>query len=409
MKVDTEQNESVEHLLGEVANEFFQRLAKGESPDAEEYARRHPEIAEQIRLAFPALELVGESLSSTGSSTLGPEAAREFGEKLLGDFCILRELGRGGMGVVYEANQISLRRKVALKVLPFAALVQDKALLRFQNEVRAAAALDHPNIVSVYSVGEDRGVHYYAMQLIHGQTLAQLIGALTRLQSGGEPLTGNSIADVPSAADPRAEPSNDGEPTEEFTSKGTGASDTSPTQRDVQAEINTRSWNDQAREFFRSAAQLGVQAAEALQHAHDQGVLHRDIKPGNLMLDAESQLYITDFGLARIETDAGMTMTGDLVGTLRYMSPEQALAKRVVIDHRSDIYSLGMTLYELLTLRPAFGSTDRQELLRRIAFEEPVKLRQISRSIPTELSPSRNRDCSSQLAVQFRKVTRIAG
>ena len=137
--------------------------------------------------------------------------------------------------------------------------------------------------------------------------------------------------------------------------------------------------------FVRSAARLGVQAAEALQHAHDQGVLHRDIKPGNLMLDAEGQLYITDFGLARIETDVGVTMTGDLIGTLRYMSPEQALAKRIVIDQRSDIYSLGATLYELLTLRPLFDGANRQELLKQIAFEDPLKLRQISRTIPREL------------------------
>ncbi len=136
---------------------------------------------------------------------------------------------------------------------------------------------------------------------------------------------------------------------------------------------------------FRSAAKLGIQAAEALQHAHDLGVLHRDIKPGNLMLDADAQLHITDFGLARIEADAGVTMTGDILGTLRYMSPEQALAKRVVIDQRSDIYSLGVTLYELLTLQPAFSGNDRQSLLQQIAFEEPKLPTRINRAIPREL------------------------
>ena len=140
-----------------------------------------------------------------------------------------------------------------------------------------------------------------------------------------------------------------------------------------------------SREYYRTIAQLGIQAAEALDHAHQNGILHRDIKPANLLVDDTGKLWITDFGLARIEADAGMTMTGDILGTLRYMSPEQALAKRVVVDHRSDIYSLGVTLYELLTLQPAFNGDDRQELLRQIAFEEPRKPRQVNARIPQDL------------------------
>ena len=203
--------------------------------------------------------------------------------------------------------------------------------------MRAAAALDHPNIVSIYSVGEERGVHYYAMRLIRGQSLAAVIRELA-------------------------------------------------TNPNIQTCISSEVHEDhQSSNFFRSAAELGVQAAEALQHAHDLGVLHRDIKPSNLMLDASGDLFITDFGLARIESDVGMTMTGDMVGTLRYMSPEQALGKRGVVDHRCDIYALGVTLYELLTLRPPFNGADRQELLRQIAFEEPPKLRTINPSIPADL------------------------
>ena len=137
--------------------------------------------------------------------------------------------------------------------------------------------------------------------------------------------------------------------------------------------------------FFLTAARLGMQAAEALEHAHEQGVLHRDIKPANLLIDVRGKLWITDFGLARLQGDAGLTMTGDLLGTLRYMSPEQALAKRVGIDHRTDIYSLGATLYELLTLAPAYAGRDRQEILRRIAFEEPRPPRRLNPSIPVDL------------------------
>src|SRR5262249_51530541 len=115
------------------------------------------------------------------------------------------------------------------------------------------------------------------------------------------------------------------------------------------------------------------------------GIVHRDVKPGNLMVDGQGKLWVTDFGLARLGTDAGLTMTGDLLGTLRYMSPEQALAKHGLVDHRTDVYALGATLYELLTLRPAVDGKDREEILRRIAFEEPVPPRQIDRGIPVDL------------------------
>ena len=137
-----------------------------------------------------------------------------------------------------------------------------------------------------------------------------------------------------------------------------------------------------SKEFFRTVAELGVQAAHALDYAHEMGVVHRDIKPANLLLDAGRNLWITDFGLAQIQTDAGLTMTGDLVGTIRYMSPEQALGKRVPIDHRTDSYSLGVTLYELLTLQPAFGAIDRQELLQQIAATDPPPPRRLSPAIP---------------------------
>src|SRR3989440_631642 len=249
------------------------------------------------------------------------------------------------MGVVYEAHQTSLNRRVALKVLPFAAALDPKQLQRFQNEAHAAAQLHHTNIVPVFGVGSERGVHYYAMQFIDGQTLAAVISerrALALPDRGEKPgslpgdATGPYVATPPVAALSTERPAGD-------------------------------------RAFFRAAARFGVQAAEALEHAHQLGVVHRDIKPANLLVDARGNLWITDFGLAHCQSQAGLTMTGDLVGTLRYMSPEQALAKRVIIDHRTDIYSLGATLYELMTLEPIFAGRDRQELLRQIAFDEPTR------------------------------------
>jgi lipopolysaccharide biosynthesis regulator YciM len=137
--------------------------------------------------------------------------------------------------------------------------------------------------------------------------------------------------------------------------------------------------------YFRTVARFGIQAAEALHHAHEMGVVHRDVKPGNLLVDGRGNVWLSDFGLAHMQTEASLTLSGDLVGTVRYMSPEQALANRVLIDQRTDVYSLGATLYELLTLRPAFRGNDRQELLRQIAFDEPVRPRRINQEVPAEL------------------------
>jgi tetratricopeptide (TPR) repeat protein len=137
--------------------------------------------------------------------------------------------------------------------------------------------------------------------------------------------------------------------------------------------------------YFRAIARLGVQAASALEYAHQRGVIHRDIKPANLLADATGNLWITDFGLAFCQGQPGLTMTGDLLGTLRYMSPEQALARGPAVDQRTDIYSLGATLYELLVLQPVFAGENREELLRQIAFEEPVPLRRRKKAIPAEL------------------------
>ncbi len=354
--------------------------------DMDEIIAAHPQYADRLRRVLPAMAAMASWARDPASGAANTEEAptQSPAAGVLGDFRIIDEIGRGGMGVVYEAEQISLRRRVALKTLPFAAVLDKRNLQRFKNEALAAATLDHPNIVSVYAVGEERGVHFFAMQLIRGQTLAEVISQL-RKERHGETLPlppGEGRGEGPSSCLlPKGEVST----RNEAQTIDSAVASTPATKRIEQARISTVAGSRNVTERYRSAARLGIQAAEALQHAHDAGVLHRDIKPGNLMLDADGQLYITDFGLARMETDVGMTMTGDIVGTLRYMAPEQALAKRVVIDHRADVYSLGATLYELLTLEPAFGQTDRSELLKRIAFEDPRPPRKIDRRIPAEL------------------------
>jgi RNA polymerase sigma-70 factor (subfamily 1) len=333
----------LDSLVGRVADEFLRRQEAGERPDVEEYVARHPEAADLLRKVLASLRVLDHSLAGAAEV---PGEAGAVGT--LGDYRIIREVGRGGMGIVYEAEQVSLGRRVALKVLPFAATMDPRHLQRFHNEARAAAGLHHTNIVPVYGVGSERGVHYYAMQFIDGRTLADVIAQPRGVPSADVPTT----AETPAAASaPTAPPA---------------AQTTSAAPRDVA--------------YFRQVAEWGVQAAEALDCAHQMGVVHRDVKPANLLVDAVGRLWVTDFGLAQVQSDTRLTMTGDLVGTLRYMSPEQALAKRVVIDHRTDIYSLGATLYELLTLQPAFTGSDGQELLRQIAFEEPTRLRRINKA-----------------------------
>jgi tetratricopeptide (TPR) repeat protein len=364
-------SESLESLVGRVADEFLRRQEAGDRPDVEEYAARHPEATDVLRKVLAALRVL--DASRDGGADAGEPAADGLVGGTLGDYRLLREVGRGGMGVVYEAVQVSLNRRVALKVLPFAATLDPRRLQRFKNEAQAAAGLHHTHIVPVYGVGCERGVHYYAMQFIEGHTLAAALAALRR-QRG---LAGGS-ADEASAAGAAA-----GQPTTAYPPAADEPA-AAPASTEAAAALTTEK-PGAGPAYCRRVAELGVQAAEALEHAHQLGVVHRDVKPANLLVDGRGSLWVTDFGLAQVAMGEGLTLTGDLVGTLRYMSPEQALAKRAGIDQRTDVYSLGATLYELLTLRPAFAGADRQELLRQIAFEEPWPPRKIDRGIPAEL------------------------
>jgi serine/threonine protein kinase len=361
--------------LAEAFDELTSRLQAGEVVGQDEVRRLYPAHAEELLRLLPALAALG-GLSDSGKppgsgvdspgGLSGPEVP-----EVLGDFRVLREVGRGGMGVVYEAEQVSLGRKVALKVLPALATLDPRRLQRFHNEARAAAGLHHTNIVPVYAVGSEHGVHFYAMQLIEGQPLSAVLRELrSRAEGPGPSPAEAAVADQP-ADRTTAYQAPPGAPAAESTAPPAALS----TEGGVQKQ-----------EYVRAVARLGVQAAEALDYAHQLGVVHRDIKPGNLMVDSRGQVWITDFGLAQLSQGGeSLTVTGDLVGTLRYMSPEQALAKRVPIDHRTDVYSLGATLYELLTLRPVCDGQDREELLRQIAFEEPRPLRKLNRALPAEL------------------------
>ncbi len=382
--------------LARLVEEVTQRLESGESVDIEQYAISHPAQLPLLRKLMPAIEamvLAGQSPLGSALADGVDDYGGDYGgddenaaDSLLGrlgDFRLIGEIGRGGMGVVYEAEQLSLHRRVALKILPFAAVLDKQHLQRFRNEAMVTATLEHPHIVSVYSVGVDRGVHYYAMQLIEGQSLAEVIADL-RLARDIGPFDAEERLNSQSSANHKAE-----------------------TERIAQARISTVQSNRPA-QHYRWTAELGIQAAHALAYAHQHGVLHRDIKPGNLLLDRQGDLLITDFGLARIETAPEMTLTGDLLGTLRYMSPEQALGKRAEVGEWSDIYSLGATLYELATLWPLFEGVDRQTLLYAIGEREPAKPRSVDPEIPRDLETILIKATSKEIGQRFASAEELA-
>jgi serine/threonine protein kinase/tetratricopeptide (TPR) repeat protein/WD40 repeat protein len=389
-----------------LAEEFVERYRQGERPALAEYTARYPELAEQIRALFPALVEM-EQLASVDGPNTRPHTPAGSGNgsppQQLGEYRILREIGHGGMGVVYEAVQESLGRHVALKVLPLHGLLSPTQRERFRREAKAAARLHHTNIVPVFGVGEDDGVHYYAMQFIQGQGLDMVLEEVRRLRAGPGPAT-------PAGPAPGRELS-------ECVAKGllTGqfacperdaakalAAQTASTvcARPVGPEISpdqpptghgstllegdgrSRLTDLTESQYFRSVAQVGVQVAEALAYAHRQGILHRDIKPSNLLLDRAGTVWVTDFGLAKADDSDDLTQTGDLVGTLRFMAPERFQEKS---DRPSDVYGLGITLYELLTLRPAFEEGNRARLIERVTHEEPPRPHKLDPCIPRDL------------------------
>ena len=268
------------------------------------------------------------------------------------------------MGVVYEASESQLGRRVALKILPFTASSDSRLIDRLHHEAQIVARLNHPHIVTVYGSGESEGVHYIAFQLVDGQSLDKSL----RISFVGS----NSPA-PPTDKRPPAPP----------------------------------------KIHWRWIATIGRDVAGALQHAHENGIIHRDIKPSNLLLDSTGKIWVTDFGLAMASDMSNLTATGDVLGTLRYMSPEQATGQRGVVDRRTDVYSLGITLYEMATGKPAFSGLSRAALLKHILFDTPPPIRQLISSIPRDLAtiigkataklPSERYYTAGELAADLRR------
>lgn len=406
-----------QHPVDKLAEEFARRIRAGETPQIEDYCQTYPEHADTIRSVFPSIQMVErasqreEQHRRSGSRSVSPSLLMP---QSLGDFLLIREIGRGGMGVVYEARQQSLKRRVALKVISSRIAGSEKQLRRFRREAESAASLHHSNIVPVYGIGEDHGLQYYAMQLIDGVTLAEVIHQL-RITPQAELLAGESSVaigttdDIQSDTSPRSFGAMDavlrlfgsmtsvnvqglresGLSADSSLSAYPGPADLTRLQT-IAADLPTTpadeiEFNNPAvrvrlnHAYFRNISRVMADVANAVDHAHRQGVLHRDVKPANLILDRDGTIWVADFGLARHADLAGVTQTGEIVGTLRYMAPEQLRGES---DVRSDVYALGLTLYELLALKPALNTP---QILNGRTRESVQRLRISRPEIPADL------------------------
>ncbi|MEM7454839.1 MAG: WD40 repeat domain-containing serine/threonine-protein kinase, partial [Planctomycetota bacterium] len=471
--------------IEEVADSFATRLENGEKPSIEEYKRKYPQLADRIEAIFPALVMLEEADDQGGARQL---AVDDSIPRELGDYQLIQEIGRGGMGIVFEALHSTMRRRVALKVLPRSSAEKSNYLSRFLTEARSAGQLHHTNIVPVFEVGEADGLHFYAMQFIRGENLDKVIedikvirgvedqkqqsGAkrltaypddrdldvaglsrslasemvrggdfdhspgedvstvirdqenasvaangsisasvqIPRAQNAGANVSGAQIASERNAITPHDDEHND-EPDATLanrltasknkarpvprtpnptialkstvTPKSTAARSTQDGDNRTETILSSPNSSTIAggkENYHRRVASIGAQVADALDYAHKHGVLHRDVKPANLILDTEGNVWVTDFGLAKMEMD-DLTQTGDIIGTLRYMAPERFAGEA---DARSDIYSLGLTLYELCTLQCAFDS-NRGTLIQDVTSSVVTSPRRIDETIPQDL------------------------
>jgi WD40 repeat protein/serine/threonine protein kinase len=418
-------------LLTRLADEFAARYRAGERPGLGEYIDRYPELADDIREMFPAMveiEQVKEDHQEAAEQETVPSPA--FPQ--LGDYRIIREVGKGGMGIVYEAEQVSLGRHVALKVLPRQLLVDARTKQRFEREAKAAAKLHHTNIVPVFGVGEQHGLPYYVMQFIQGTGLDVVIDELARMAPSGKSFPGSTPAPAakrdasaiahsmltgvyrrpdeadlaPTCAvgelpqDPVAAHSRSVVRVGVAGGPGASSAVNLPGQSDTTSGSRSRKQS-----FWQSVARVGMQVADALEYAHKQGIVHRDIKPSNLLLDLAGTVWVTDFGLAKADDQRNLTHTGDILGTVRYMPPEAFDGHS---DVRSDLYSLGLTLYELLAFQPAFSERDRNRLIKQVTTQAPAPLGKLNPAVPRDLETIIHKAIDRERAGRYQTAAALA-
>ncbi|MFH0947092.1 MAG: serine/threonine-protein kinase, partial [Planctomycetota bacterium] len=356
-------------LLGDLLGQFSEAWLNGERPDHSLFVQRAGAHAEELRAKIDAFLYVAEDFRG-----LGPDGNPELPgvprdpegplDTTLGDFRLIREIGRGGMGVVYEAEQISLSRRVALKVLPAHLTLHQRTVERFRREAAAASRLLHPGIVEVFCVGQEEGTHFFAMEYVRGAPLDRVIEELSARPPGE--LDGAAMGLAVSRTTAQQEGHDHSEAGRE------------PRRRAAPAGVWSAS-------YIATVCQLVARVADALAHAHREGVIHRDVKPANILIRGDGSAVLTDFGLAQQADLQSLTLSGDLAGTPHYLSPERAQPGETEVDHRTDIFSLGVTLYELLTLRRPFEGRTLPVLSRRIATSSPTPIRKLNPQVPVDL------------------------
>jgi eukaryotic-like serine/threonine-protein kinase len=341
MTQDSNPSTERQQRLNEVLAAYLEAVESGKQPDQQEWLARHPDLASELIEFFANQERMADvaaplkagaaaeipltkedpTLPLESSATNGPPPGTKV--RYFGDYELLEEIARGGMGVVYKARQVSLNRIVALKMILAGQLASEADLQRFHAEAEAAANLDHPNIVPLYEVGEHGGQHYFSMKLVEGLSLAQ--------------------------------------------------------------DLEDRARQKVTRASQREAGRTLAKVARAVHHAHQRGILHRDLKPGNILLDANREPYVTDFGLAkRADAVQAQTRTGAVMGTPAYMAPEQARGEKG-LSVAADVYSLGAVLYELLTGRPPFRAETPLDTVLQVLEKEPERPRARDAGIDRDL------------------------
>lgn len=339
--------------MEEVASLYLDKLRQGDTIDLDDFVNGYPKIADELKDFLSLVGAMEDWKAEKELEVVKTPMPDEFDIQQLGDCKILREIARGGMGVIFEAEQQPIGRRVAVKLLPWKFGTDSKWSKQFHREARIAARLQHPNIVPVYNFGEQDGRFFYVMPLIEGVGFDHLIKRLKTEEPAAD------IEDLITEV------------------RGAGFGTTTP----FQTEITT-----QTRLFRRNnwsqVVKLATQVAGAMRYAHRQGTLHRDIKPANLLIDRSGKGWIADFGLALGRERAMSQQRGPMAGTLRYMAPEQFEG---VVNEQTDLYSFGATLFELCTLQPAFDGKSRTELAAHVQRAKVVSPRSINPEIPAEL------------------------
>jgi serine/threonine protein kinase len=346
-----------------VASQFVAEFRGGERPSVENYARRYPQHAATIRDSFPVLALLEQTRVQTEAASIRRNMPERFPFTRLGRCELLCELGRGGMGVVFQGPEAGTGHLVAVKVLPWRVSIVPEWQRRFEEEARTTARLRHRNIVPVFRFGQEHGYCYYVMQFVNGIGLDVII---KRLREVDGVMYQDEIERMESA-----------KPNGFVSSMAMPAIQTETQVADAtqkRKKLTSKSW--------KGFTQIAMQAAQALRYAHSHKILHNDIKPANLLLDNDGRLWITDFGLSGSMEPQGGELAGRLMGTLRYMAPERLVG---VHDARSDVYSLGITLYELVTLRHAYDATNEEEMIKLILEQDPERPRILVPDIPKGL------------------------